>query len=59
MARQGTGGEAVQRGHGQLIAKELWRLISSVHAHSLDLLTHCCEQVDKVGRRLLEKKVLE
>ena len=59
MARQGTGGKAVQRGHGQFMAEELWRLISSVHAHSLDLLTPCHQQVDKVGRRLLEKKVLE
>ncbi|KAI4543188.1 hypothetical protein MG293_007314 [Ovis ammon polii] len=42
-----------------LIAEELWRLISSTHAHTLDLLTPCREQVDKVGRRLLEKKVLE
>ena len=33
---------------------EVRRLIGSAHAHTLDLLTRCGEQVDKVGRRLLE-----
>ncbi|XP_040092401.1 AFG3-like protein 1 [Oryx dammah] len=43
----------------QLIDEEVRRLISSAHARTLDLLTHCREQVDKVGRWLLEKEVLE
>ncbi|CAI9162158.1 unnamed protein product [Rangifer tarandus platyrhynchus] len=43
----------------QLIDEEVRRLIGSAHARTLDLLTHCREQVDKVGRRLLEKEVLE
>ena len=33
--------------------------MGSAHARTLDLLTCCREQVDKVGRRLLEKEVLE
>ena len=37
----------------------MWRLIGSVHESTLDLLTRCREQVDKVGRRLLEKEALE
>ena len=43
----------------QLIDKEVRRLIGSAHACTLDLLTPCHQQVDKVGRRLLEKEVLE
>ena len=43
----------------QLIDEEVRRLIGSVHARTLDLLTRCGEQVDKVGGRLLEKEVLE
>ncbi|XP_006062851.1 AFG3-like protein 1 isoform X3 [Bubalus bubalis] len=43
----------------QLIDEEVRRLIGSAHARTLDLLTRCREQVDKVGRRLLEKEVLE
>uniref|UniRef100_A0A8C6D2Y5 AAA+ ATPase domain-containing protein n=1 Tax=Moschus moschiferus TaxID=68415 RepID=A0A8C6D2Y5_MOSMO len=43
----------------QLIDEEVRRLIGSAYARTLDLLTHCREQVDKVGRRLLEKEVLE
>ena len=43
----------------QLIDEELRRLIGSAHARTLDLLTRCREQVDKVGRRLLEKEALE
>ncbi|KAI4571876.1 hypothetical protein MJG53_013982 [Ovis ammon polii x Ovis aries] len=43
----------------QLIDEEVRRLIGSAHARTLDLLTRCHEQVDKVGRRLLEKEVLE
>ena len=31
----------------------------SAHMRTLNLLTRCHEQVDKVGRRLLEKEVLE
>ncbi|KAJ1073349.1 hypothetical protein K5549_016752, partial [Capra hircus] len=42
-----------------LIDEEVRRLIGSAHARTLDLLTRCREQVDKVGRRLLEKEVLE
>ena len=38
----------------QLMDEEVRRLIGSAHAHTLDLLTRCGEQVDKVGRRLLE-----
>ena len=33
--------------------------MGSAHARTMDLLTRCREQVDKVGRRLLEKEVLE
>ncbi|KAI4538512.1 hypothetical protein MG293_011915 [Ovis ammon polii] len=43
----------------QLIDEEVRRLIGSAHARTLDLLTRCREQVDKVGRQLLERKVLE
>ena len=43
----------------QLIDEEVRRPIGSVHARTLDLLTGCREQVDKVGRGLLEKEVLE
>ena len=43
----------------QLIDEEARWLIGSAHARTLDLLTRCQEQVDKVGRRLLEKEVLE
>ncbi|XP_055415290.1 AFG3-like protein 1, partial [Bubalus kerabau] len=43
----------------QLIDEEVRWLIGSAHARTLDLLTRCGEQVDKVGGRLLEKEVLE
>ncbi|XP_024591400.1 AFG3-like protein 1 isoform X2 [Neophocaena asiaeorientalis asiaeorientalis] len=43
----------------QLIDQEAWRLVSSAHAHTLDLLTRSRERVDEVGRRLLGKEVLE
>ena len=43
----------------QLIDEEVRRLIGSAHARTLDRLTYCHEQVDKMARRLLEKKVLE
>ncbi|KAI4585572.1 hypothetical protein MJG53_005806 [Ovis ammon polii x Ovis aries] len=43
----------------QLMEEEVWRLTGSAHAHTLGLLTHCRKRVDKVGRRLLEKEVLE
>ena len=43
----------------QLIDVEVGRLIGSVNERTLDLLTRCREQVDKVGRRLLGKEVLE
>ena len=43
----------------QLIDEEVRRLIGSAHARTLDRLTCCHEQVDKVARRLLEKRVLE
>ena len=43
----------------QLIDDEARWLIGSAHARTLDLLTRCREQVDKVGRQLLEKEVLE
>lgn len=56
--RRGAGGEAVQRGHGPAHGREVRRLIGSAHARTLDLLTRCREQVDKVGRQLLERKVL-
>ena len=42
----------------QLIDEEVRRLIGSTHVCTLDLLTRCGEQVDKVDRRLLEE-VLE
>ncbi|XP_012592669.1 mitochondrial inner membrane m-AAA protease component AFG3L1 isoform X1 [Microcebus murinus] len=43
----------------QLIDEEVRHLISTAYARTLDLLTRCREQVEKVGRRLLEKEVLE
>ena len=43
----------------QLTDKEVQRLIGSALACTLDLLICYCEQVDKVGRRLLKKEVLE
>ena len=43
----------------QLIDEEVRRLIGSVQERTLDLLTRGREQVDKVGRRLLGKEVLE
>ncbi|XP_060040951.1 AFG3-like protein 1 isoform X2 [Erinaceus europaeus] len=43
----------------QLIDEEVRHLISSAYERTLDLLTRCREQVDKVGKRLLEKEVLE
>ena len=43
----------------QLIDEEVLRLIGSAHVRTLDLLTRCREQVDKVGRQQLEKEVLE
>ena len=43
----------------QLIDEEVRRPIGSVHARTLDPLTRCREQVDKVRRGLLEKEVLE
>lgn len=39
--------------------EEVRALISTTHARTLDLLSRCREQVDKVGRQLLEKEVLE
>ncbi|XP_006860314.1 PREDICTED: AFG3-like protein 1-like [Chrysochloris asiatica] len=43
----------------QLIDEEVRHLISTAHARTLELLTRCREQVEKVGQRLLEKEVLE
>ena len=43
----------------QLMDEEVRRLTGSTHAHTLGLPTHCRKRVDKVGRRLLEKEVLE
>ncbi|XP_010596083.1 AFG3-like protein 1 isoform X1 [Loxodonta africana] len=43
----------------QLIDEEVRHLISAAHARTLELLTRCREQVEKVGQRLLEKEVLE
>uniref|UniRef100_K7FD87 AAA+ ATPase domain-containing protein n=1 Tax=Pelodiscus sinensis TaxID=13735 RepID=K7FD87_PELSI len=43
----------------QLIDEEVRRLISSAYERTLELLTRCHAQVEKVGRRLLEKEVLE
>uniref|UniRef100_A0A8C6C2J1 Peptidase M41 domain-containing protein n=2 Tax=Monodon monoceros TaxID=40151 RepID=A0A8C6C2J1_MONMO len=43
----------------QLIDQEARRLVSSAHAHTLDLLTRSRERVDEVGRRLLGKEVPE
>ena len=43
----------------QLMDEEVRRLTGSAHAHTLGLPTHCRKRVDKVGRRLLEKEVLE
>lgn len=43
----------------QLIDEEVRHLIGSAYDRTLELLTRCREQVEKVGRRLLEKEVLE
>ncbi|XP_021564238.1 AFG3-like protein 1 [Carlito syrichta] len=43
----------------QLIDEEVRCLISAAYKRTLDLLTRCREQVEKVGQRLLEKEVLE
>ncbi|XP_075392390.1 mitochondrial inner membrane m-AAA protease component AFG3L1-like isoform X1 [Tenrec ecaudatus] len=43
----------------QLIDEEVRQLISRAHGRTLELLTRCREQVEKVGQRLLEKEVLE
>lgn len=43
----------------QLIDEEVRCLVRSAYNRTLELLTECREQVEKVGRRLLEKEVLE
>ncbi|XP_069491656.1 mitochondrial inner membrane m-AAA protease component AFG3L1-like [Ambystoma mexicanum] len=43
----------------ELIDEEVRNLISSAYERTLALLTECREQVDKVGKRLLEKEVLD
>lgn len=43
----------------QLIDEEVRCLVRSAYNRTLELLTQCREQVEKVGRRLLEKEVLE
>ncbi|XP_074864966.1 mitochondrial inner membrane m-AAA protease component AFG3L1-like isoform X2 [Carettochelys insculpta] len=43
----------------QLIDEEVRSLIRAAHERTLELLTRCREQVEKVGKRLLEKEVLE
>lgn len=43
----------------QLIDEEVRCLVRSAYNRTLELLTQCQEQVEKVGRRLLEKEVLE
>uniref|UniRef100_A0A8C4KU06 AAA+ ATPase domain-containing protein n=1 Tax=Equus asinus TaxID=9793 RepID=A0A8C4KU06_EQUAS len=43
----------------QLIDEEVRCLISSAYERTLDLLMRCRDRVDKVGKRLLEKEVLE
>uniref|UniRef100_A0A8C5Z315 AFG3-like protein 1 n=1 Tax=Marmota marmota marmota TaxID=9994 RepID=A0A8C5Z315_MARMA len=43
----------------QLIDEEVRRLIGSAYDRTLELLTRCREQVEKVGKRLLEEEVLE
>ncbi|XP_029423703.1 AFG3-like protein 1 isoform X4 [Nannospalax galili] len=43
----------------QLIDEEVRHLVRSAYDRTLELLTRCQEQVEKVGRRLLEKEVLE
>ncbi|XP_008590278.1 PREDICTED: AFG3-like protein 1 [Galeopterus variegatus] len=43
----------------QLIDEEVRHLINSAYTRTLDLLTRCRTQVEKVGKRLLEKEVLD
>uniref|UniRef100_G3W5I9 AAA+ ATPase domain-containing protein n=1 Tax=Sarcophilus harrisii TaxID=9305 RepID=G3W5I9_SARHA len=43
----------------QLIDEEVRHLINSAYSRTLELLTQCRDQVEKVGKRLLEKEVLE
>ncbi|XP_053127366.1 AFG3-like protein 1 isoform X2 [Hemicordylus capensis] len=43
----------------ELIDEEVRSLISTAYGRTLELLTRCHSQVEKVGKRLLEKEVLE
>ncbi|XP_054856557.1 AFG3-like protein 1 isoform X2 [Eublepharis macularius] len=43
----------------ELIDEEVRALVHAAYQRTLELLTHCREQVEKVGKRLLEKEVLE
>ncbi|MEE6500298.1 hypothetical protein FKM82_003728 [Ascaphus truei] len=43
----------------ELIDQEVRNLISSAYDRTMELLTQCKEQVEKVGKRLLEKEVLD
>ncbi|XP_015262176.1 PREDICTED: AFG3-like protein 1 [Gekko japonicus] len=43
----------------ELIDEEVRALIHAAYQRTLELLTSCREQVEKVGKRLLEKEVLE
>ncbi|KAM4608131.1 mitochondrial inner membrane m-AAA protease component AFG3L1-like [Discoglossus pictus] len=43
----------------ELIDEEARSLINSAYERTMELLTRCKEQVEKVGKRLLEKEVLE
>nr|XP_032627294.1 AFG3-like protein 1 isoform X3 [Chelonoidis abingdonii] len=43
----------------QLIDEEVRSLINSAYERTRELLTRCHDQVEKVGKRLLEKEVLE
>ncbi|XP_038609884.1 AFG3-like protein 1 isoform X2 [Tachyglossus aculeatus] len=43
----------------QLIDEEVRHLIDAAYGRTTDLLTRCRDQVEKVGKRLLEKEVLE
>nr|XP_031292618.1 AFG3-like protein 1 [Camelus dromedarius] len=56
---EGQAGRLYSEATAWLIDEEVRYLISSTHELMPDLLTQCQEQVDKVGRRLLEKEVLE
>uniref|UniRef100_A0A8D0GPJ4 Peptidase M41 domain-containing protein n=1 Tax=Sphenodon punctatus TaxID=8508 RepID=A0A8D0GPJ4_SPHPU len=52
-------GELYSEATAELIDEEVRGLINSAYERTLELLTSCRDQVEKVGKHLLEKEVLE